>query len=188
MSGAIKRARMGDPGSMRAMPGTGYAGDPGLFGSIFSGIKKFGGAVIGATPAGRALKFARDAVLGNKQPKMRSRKMRKMQQRFAPMQPFTMPGGIRLPDRAVMASSAQAMNGAGNLPPSGYHWNKTGYYRGGRPGSAGPVEFVAPGTVAVKNRRRNPLNPRALDRSMGRITSAKKAASKLGRITIRKAC
>ncbi|GAG96208.1 unnamed protein product, partial [marine sediment metagenome] len=39
----------------------------------------------------------------------------------------------------------------------------------------------------VKNRRRNPLNPRALDRSLSRITSAKRASKKLSRVTIRKA-
>jgi len=48
--------------------------------------------------------------------------------------------------------------------------------------------FVPRGSRWVKSRRRNPLNPRALDRAIGRISSAKKAAGRLGKITIRKSC
>jgi hypothetical protein len=60
--------------------------------------------------------------------------------------------------------------------PVGHHLNKTGYYT--------KHGYVAKGTVCVKNRRRNPLNPRALSRSMSRIHSAKKAAHFLDRIHI----
>jgi len=48
--------------------------------------------------------------------------------------------------------------------------------------------FIQKGTKCVKNRRRNDLNPRALDRAMGRIVGAKKKEAKLKRITIRKKC
>lgn len=67
-----------------------------------------------------------------------------------------------------------AAAGPGKACPAGYHWNRTSYFtkRG----------FVAKGTACVKNRRRNPLNPRALSRSMSRIVSAKKAAHFLDRI------
>lgn len=62
--------------------------------------------------------------------------------------------------------------------PRGKHLNKTGYFlKGG--------QYVAPGSRWVSNRRRNPLNPRALSRSMARLTSAKKAASGMARISIR---
>jgi len=68
-----------------------------------------------------------------------------------------------------------------NPPPAGtrgYHLNKTGYYtKGGT--------YVAPGSKWVKNRRRNPLNPRALSRSISRISSAKNAARFLSRVTVR---
>ena len=60
----------------------------------------------------------------------------------------------------------------GGPPPSGYHWNKSSYFlRSG--------EFVPKGTRLVKNRRRNALNPRALDRAVSRVISAKKAARML---------
>lgn len=65
---------------------------------------------------------------------------------------------------------------AGHACPVGYHWNRTAYYT--------KQGHVAKGTKCVKNRRKNPLNPRALSRSMSRIHSAKKAAHFLDRIQI----
>jgi len=54
------------------------------------------------------------------------------------------------------------------LCPPGCHPNKSDYFlKGGT--------FVAEGTRCVTNRRRNPLNPRALDRAAGRLRSAQKA-------------
>jgi hypothetical protein len=69
----------------------------------------------------------------------------------------------------------------GGPAPSGFHWNKSDYF-------LMDGTFVPKGTKLVKNRRRNSLNPRALDRAMGRVTGAKKAAKKLSRITIRSSC
>ena len=69
---------------------------------------------------------------------------------------------------------------AGRASSAGYHWNKSGYFL--KDGS-----WIAAGTKEVKNRRRNSLNPRALDRALSRVTSAKRASKKLGRVTIRKA-
>lgn len=63
--------------------------------------------------------------------------------------------------------------------PKGYKPNKTEYFL--KDGT-----FVPKGSRCVKIRRRNPLNPRAADRAMSRLTSAKKAAQKLNRVTIRK--
>lgn len=60
----------------------------------------------------------------------------------------------------------------------GYHYNKTGYY-------TKRYGYIERGTVCVKNRRRNPLNPRAASRAMARLSSAKKATSFLGRVSIR---
>lgn len=68
---------------------------------------------------------------------------------------------------------------AGGPAPSGYHWNKADYFL--RDGT-----FVAKGTKLVKNRRRNPANSKATNRAISRVASAKKHASNLSRITIRK--
>lgn len=97
-----------------------------------------------------------------------------------------MPGGGQgyPPPRPTPAAPfPQTVNGG--PPGPGYHLNKSSYYR---MSPAGTVVHVPKGSVWVKNRRRNPLNPRALDRAMGRLSSAKRAATKLGRISIRKSC
>ncbi|MGH7510995.1 MAG: hypothetical protein ACREMZ_16275 [Gemmatimonadales bacterium] len=60
----------------------------------------------------------------------------------------------------------QSQNGA--ACQSGYHRNKSGYY-------SQRYGWVPAGSVCVKNRRRNPLNPRAASRAMSRLTSARKA-------------
>jgi hypothetical protein len=62
--------------------------------------------------------------------------------------------------------------------PRGYHRNKTGYH-------TKKYGYIEAGSICVKNRRRNPLNPRALSRSMARLSSAKKAARFLGQVSIR---
>jgi len=63
----------------------------------------------------------------------------------------------------------------------GYHWNKSDYFlRSG--------EFVPAGTRAVRNRRRNPANPRATSNAITRIKGAKRYASSLSSISIRKKC
>jgi hypothetical protein len=98
--------------------------------------------------------------------------------------PFPIPNlpGITGP---LMMNPAQAQPGTQLAcgAPQGTHVNKTSYFR--RDGS-GNAMYVQKGTACVRNRRMNPLNPRALSRAMTRITSAKRAASCLGRITIRK--
>jgi len=60
----------------------------------------------------------------------------------------------------------------------GYHWNKSGYFL-----MSG--EYVAPGTKAVRNRRRNPCNPRAVSRALGRVKAAKRFATSISHVSIR---
>lgn len=85
------------------------------------------------------------------------------------------PGGPMVGTQTTYSSPAAGHPGQGC--GKGYHLNKTGYYT--RQG------YVAPGTRCVKNRRRNPLNPRALSRSISRISSAKNAAKFLSRVSVR---
>lgn len=56
--------------------------------------------------------------------------------------------------------------------PSGFHPNKSSYF-------LSDGTFVPEGSKCVKNRRRNPMNPRALDRAIGRLNSAKRVQNKL---------
>lgn len=56
--------------------------------------------------------------------------------------------------------------------PGGYHPNKSSYF-------LSDGTFIPEGSKCVKNRRRNPMNPRALDRAIGRLEGAKRLQSKL---------
>jgi len=61
---------------------------------------------------------------------------------------------------------------------TGFHLNKSDYFL--KDGT-----FIRKGSVCVKNRRKNPLNPRALSSAIQRVESAKKKEQVLKRITIR---
>ncbi len=99
-----------------------------------------------------------------------------MQSRFQGGGQVPAPGVAGFMQRAI-PGGATGMEGCGN----GTRPNKSGYWlKGG--------QFVAPGSVCVKRRRMNPLNPRALSKAMRRIESAKRATTVLNRITIRKKC
>lgn len=60
---------------------------------------------------------------------------------------------------------------AGSCATRGHHYNKRGYWT--------KQGYVAPGSKLVKNRRRNPLNPRALSHSLVRLTGFQRAATKI---------
>lgn len=51
--------------------------------------------------------------------------------------------------------------------------------------NGGDPYVVEAGTKCVKNRRRNALNPRALNRAVSRVAAAKKYAKMLDRIEIK---
>lgn len=196
MSLAIKANRqaaqsrgMRGPGSAsmrRTVPRAGYAGDPGLLGFIgdaFKGIGSLAGLIpgVGGIAGG---------VLGGI-------------------------GGLLAPDEngdlTLPKGTAPPLPGLGGIGQRLVPGGSTGYgfteeqlknwrKRAGKPAAKGPGwhynkadywlkdgTFVPAGSTAVRNRKRNPLNPRALDRAMTRLTSAKRASRKLGRISIRKA-
>lgn len=190
MSISLKVARARPP--MRSMPGIGYSqGDPGLFGFLGKVGRTLGGIASNIPgPIGFAARGARK-IFGNKP---------------GPGQPPVLPGMQRppgfpapmmtnmpvLPAPGVRGAVQRFLPGgntglmvpsppAGEVGLKGYRLNKSDYFL--KDGT-----FVPAGTRWVRIRRRNALNPRALDRAMGRITSAKNAAVKLGRITIRKKC
>jgi len=98
--------------------------------------------------------------------------------------PTPLPGVVPMFQRAftggatgMTPGSAAPMNGTAG----GYHLNKSSYFL-----LSG--EFVAAGTRWVKNRKRNPANARATSRAISRVVGAKKYATTLGRISIRKKC
>ena len=98
-----------------------------------------------------------------------------------PRSPFQAGGeaGIRETQEKKVFANLQLQNGGGC--PKGFQLNKTDYFL--RDGT-----FVPAGSRCVASRRRNPLNPRAFDRALGRISAAKRFGKRLGRVTIRKVC
>jgi len=193
MSLSLKTARAG--GYTGSMPGIGTMGDPGLLGFLGRAAK----TVLQNAP-GPIGGIARgiSSVLGKK--RGRPSRLPQLPSSFRVALPPTTP---RLGARAAMPSIVTPVPGAGGFmqrmlpggktglqvvapatggpPGPGYHLNKSSYF-------LLDGTFVPEQSRWVRNRRRNPFNPRALDRAMGRITSAKRGAAKLGRITIRKTC
>lgn len=79
--------------------------------------------------------------------------------------PVTGPGGSQLPGYAPGATNGQC--------PRGYHLNKHALAPSKQHGA------VAPRSMCVRNRSINPLNPRAVTRSLKRLKRARKLVSKL---------
>jgi len=204
MSAAIKAARakyQGDAGYPRAMPGTGYMGDPGLFGSIFGGIKKGFGIASRFIPGGGAIGTAVSTIraLTRRNPRQigtRRGRAAQVPQMVMPTTPFQAPAVAVEPVPGLGGLAQRIIPGGktgyqvpgtaiGARVPQGYHLNKSGYWRGA--GGVNP-QWIPKESIFVKNRKRNPLNPRAWDRAFGRLKSANNFKKKLGRITIREAC
>jgi len=185
---AIKAARR----ATRAMPGA--AGDPGLLGGILGAFKGglkniLGGpaAVVSgaaggfregfkgpasspvspiAPPIGAPVSIASQVPTNGR---MNGRRM-------VPVLPK--PGVIPQFERLFPGGATGlevAINGNGACP-SGSHPNKSDYF-------LKTGEFVAKGSRCVKNRRRNPLNPRALTRAVARIDAGKIWQGKLHEIS-----
>ena len=81
--------------------------------------------------------------------------------------------------QAVLPFGKTGLEGLKLACPSGFHANKSGYFL--IDGS-----FIEKGSRCVKNRRRNPMNPRALDRAISRVDSGKSLQGKLATITTAK--
>lgn len=185
-----------------------YMGDPGLFsfvGKALKGIASIGGKVV-KTAVGAAAGLARGGPLGaitgglsaagviklptQRQPVLLSPEMAYGRSTGMPgigQQPIVQFGG------RVGPVSGGFMIGGGGQPgaPSTYvapdgtacrgHLNRTRYYSQRMGG------LVEPGTVCVKNRRTNPLNPRALSRSMRRLSGFVKATRSAEKLLTRMA-
>lgn len=80
----------------------------------------------------------------------------------------------------VTANGPQAMIPVNGCCPAGSHKNKSAYWRR----ENGTWVYVLPGTRCVRNRRRNPLNPRAADRAIGRLRSASRFGKYLAKIDL----
>jgi hypothetical protein len=95
--------------------------------------------------------------------------------------PFTGARGVGVsvapaPTSAPRTGTGTMANGTRLACPAGFHPNKASYFL-----KSG--QFVPEGTRCVRNRRRNPLNPRALRKAIGRIDAGKTWQAKLSEIS-----
>jgi len=183
-----------------------YRGDPGLFGFIgkaIGGIAKVAGSLLPG-PAGMIAQGVGGLLAGNGKPKNPSVAAIPLPATIMPTLSYagtpplaqepdsvvsrgglTMQGpfglGLQAGGSQTSYYSPAPTGGAGVACQKGYHLNKSGFYSKSR-------GWVPAGSVCVKNRKRNPLNPRALSRSIARLHSAKNAAAFLSRVTIREKC
>lgn len=191
MSASIKMARMQAQG--RAMPGTGYRGDPGLFGFLGKVAKGVTGVVggLGIPGISTVASFANrglTAVIGGK-----TAKTRQLAQASTGVRTFGGPStagrfastlGFQLPTPGLRGVAERAIPGGATGfedAPKGYHVNKTGYF-------LKTGEYIPPGTRWVRDRKRNPLNPRAWDRAYGRLKSANNFKKRMAKVTFKKTC
>ena len=176
MSAAIKMGRATSQGGVGRMTRAPY-GDPGLFGtlggivgSIIPGV----GTAVGAGVGSIVDKITGGGGGGRRQGPTRSTTTTRTRPPFGGV--FGGTERTTVTRRGFGPPMSPGPNGAAAgtklACPSGYHPNKSGYYTH----SEG---WIPEGTKCVKNRRRNPANPRALDRAMGRLNSAKRLQSKL---------
>lgn len=178
MSLTVKVARSRNTG--RGMPGV---GDPGLFGFLGSAIGKVASVAKnipgpigwGATAVSKLTRQPVAAVPPGPSVWTPSG----FQPLQLPQQPA--PGFRAFGERLVPGGETGMMDAPPVGAPSGYHVNKTAYFL--KDGTFIPAE-----SRWVKNRRRNPLNPRAASKAIGRLESLKKATARFSRITIRKKC
>ncbi len=193
-----------------AITATKPQGDPGLFGDILGKVTGIATSFIPG-PAGAIARNVQSRIFspngGAARAPARAVSTSKWRERLVAAMP-----GPQAPLPSIMPTPSQPMNGAPfaqpgtaiTMPtgavgvdttpaigcPKGYKPNKSGYFRTIKsPGNPqGSVYYIQPGSRCVKIRRRNAANPRAADRALGRIKSAKRFAKKMSAVTIRSTC
>lgn len=175
MSLAIKAARARGG----TLNGARY-GDPGLFGFLGKVAKGVVGGAVGLATGGLsgAISGAVSPFVG-----VRPSAMQTVPLALPPGPGFAAGGGGGVAIQPVpgVGGAVQRLlpGGASGFQavacPKGFHANKAAYFL--RDGT-----FVDVGMRCVKNRRRNPLNPRALRRAVGRVDAGKTWQGKLHEI------
>ncbi len=145
-------------------------GDPGLFGNIFKKALGFGAkTALGLTGFGGVAAAAGGAALaasGRKRPIMTG-----PASRAGPPQEVRKPGVRGAIERFLPGGETGYME-----CPSGHRPNKTSYF-------LADGTFVEAGSRCVKKRQRNPMNPRALSRAIGRIDAGKRFQNRMADIS-----
>jgi len=158
-----------------------YRGDPGLLGSLAKGVLGVVKGAIGITPVGRIAIAARTALARRPSPPM--------------ITPFAGGGGgvpdYGFPGPGSVPPVGQVMVGGGmagiparpfiDVIPRGRHLNKSTYVTRGGGTSKWPMQILVhpAGTEAVRSRRLNVANVRALRRAIRRATGFAKLSRRV---------
>jgi len=190
MSLVIKQARLVAQGSGRVMPGV---GDPGIFGDIgrfIGGTIKTAAQLVPGPVGSLARRIFNPAQQQQAtQPILVSNGVitttaARFQQGPDELLGPPRPGFIAAGQRAFAGGETGRFEAQGGMTlacATGFHPNKSDYFTK-RDG------LIPKGTRCVRNRRRNPLNARAMDRAISRLESGKRATKRMSRVTIRKKC
>jgi len=179
-----------------------FSGDPGLFGFLGSALKSVTGAVSRLSiPGISGLAGIASGLLPGGRGKPASRVIPGAGRTLtipsgprgfkAPSQEVAVPGFRGFVERALPGGRPGTTTiitpaDTGGIAPRGMHLNKTAYFR--TDPNTGNTIHIPEMSIWVRNRRRNPGNARANDRAISRISSAKRMAKHLGRISIREKC
>lgn len=153
----------------------------GFLGSLGRFVKRGFGAAIGTLPiVGPAITVAQKIAQRKQRPTPPGQPVPLQLPQGVPVPAPGFNGGPAATNQRVFTGAAGAGVAVGTTIacPSGFRPNKSSYFT-----LAG---FVPKGTRCVRRRRRNPMNPRALDRAISRVDSGKRLQSKLAEITTAK--
>lgn len=157
------------------MRGSPMVGDPGLFGAIGGALKGAVGSLFsGGNPLIGAVRGGISGFRGDTRPAAPQ-----VPNLPVPIRPG--PGLVAPPTTGTAVATrngSYAVSPAGTKIkcPKGHHPNKSSYFlKNG--------QFVPEGSRCVKNRRRDPMNPRALRRAIGRVEAGKAWQGKLAEIS-----
>ena len=164
MSLVIKRARAASQGGLSGNVQSG---------GIFDFLKGVGRVAIGAVTGGPAggLRAAVNQITGR-----RAGTRPPLGSSIALPAP---PSNLARAGQILIPGGRTGLEGLALACPTGHHANKSSYFL--LDGS-----FVEKGSRCVKNRRRNPMNPRALSRAISRVDSGKALQGRLAEISTAK--
>lgn len=180
MSLALKQSKMnaGAASGGAFISRSQFQGDPGVFGFLGKAAGFVGKTLLKAS--GLAGAGAAGATVAQvRTPPIARQPFQQLPQQRPPIRI----GGVGIDPGAALPGgrplfTREQQNGTQLACPSGFHPNKSSYFL--KDGT-----FVPEGSKCVKNRRKNPLNPRAASRAISRLESAKKATKRLDRVSIK---
>ena len=157
----------------RAGQGGGWFGD--LLGGVVGAIPVVGGVLkAGVSAVDNALSKKKSGVAGSSAPQFANPQTQGPG--FGGSGFPAMPN-IAPPSPQYPTSTGGTMMGTGTdvvpykgCAPAGYHPNKSGYWKNTSDLMPG-ASWIEPGSILVRNRKRNPFNPKAASRAMSRLSS-----------------